>query len=84
MKVLHGDAELIGENKYDIILANINRNILLYDLLCDLSKYSKTLNSKGTLISSGFYKSDFAAINYKVEKHDLTNISVKKDNNWVA
>ena len=80
MKVLQGDAGLIGDNKYDVILANINRNILLNDL----SGYSKALNQNGILLLSGFYESDLEAINTEARKHDLKNISVKKDNNWVA
>lgn len=51
---LYGDASLIQANKYNIILANINRNILLEDL----STYARGLKPGGLLVMSGFYKKD--------------------------
>ena len=49
-----GDAGSIKNKKYDFILANINRNILLNDM----SKYVDTLNKNGTLIVSGILEID--------------------------
>lgn len=51
---LYGDASLIQANKYNIILANINRNILLEDI----STYARGLKPGGLLVMSGFYKKD--------------------------
>jgi ribosomal protein L11 methyltransferase len=80
MKVIHGDASDIDSTEYDIVLANINRNILLNDI----SKYSKVLRSGGILYLSGFYESDLNVINNETKKHNLSFISSKRDNNWLA
>ncbi|MGB5667675.1 MAG: 50S ribosomal protein L11 methyltransferase, partial [Maribacter sp.] len=52
--VYEGDAGLLVNQKYDVILANINRNILLVDIPI----YVRCLNKNGTLILSGFYQND--------------------------
>lgn len=75
-----GGAELLGDEKFDIILANINRNILLNDI----KKYVKVLNSNGLLILSGFYESDIDAIEKECNQHGLEKLSYEKNNNWVA
>jgi len=80
MKVILGDASVIDGKGYDIVLANINRNILLNDI----SKYSEVLSPDGLLILSGFYESDLDLINKEAQKHGLSFISSKSDNNWVA
>ncbi len=53
-----GDAALIDRGGYDIILANINRNVLLQDM----RSYSNGLRSGGQLLLSGFYVKDTEAI----------------------
>ena len=58
IKALCGDASLIQAGKYDLIIANINRNIILEDL----STYSRGLRPEGHLITSGFYEEDCAMI----------------------
>ncbi len=81
MSVLCGDASLLKEKqKYDIILANINRNILLNDI----QKYVAVLKDKGILLLSGFYEHDMYVIDEECTKHNLSKISVKDDNHWVA
>lgn len=75
-----GGAELLGDTSYDIILANINRNILLNDI----HVYASVLNAGGTLYMSGFYEEDIPAITEECNKHDLTfDYNTTKDN-WVA
>ncbi len=64
MKIQMGGSELLGKTKFDIILANINRNILLNDL----KHYAKVLNEDGKLFLSGFYTEDLAVINEETEK----------------
>ncbi len=54
IKVLKGGAELLKEKKFDIVLANINRNILLNDL----NKYIETLSAEGEILLSGFFNTD--------------------------
>ncbi len=80
MKVLWGDTSLLTNEKFDIILANINRNILLEDI----SKYMKVLNDGGTLILSGFYKKDLEVIDKECNSYNLKKKTVLDDNNWVA
>lgn len=75
-----GGAELLGDENFDIILANINRNILLNDI----KKYVKVLNSNGLLILSGFYESDIDAIEKECNQYGLEKLSYEKNNNWVA
>ncbi|PWI31249.1 50S ribosomal protein L11 methyltransferase [Flavobacteriaceae bacterium LYZ1037] len=78
--VLEGDANLLKGNKYDIIIANINRNILLNDM----ETYTKCLNSNGVLFLSGFYKDDISVIEESCNKHQLKLVETIEKNQWVA
>ncbi len=78
--VLLGDSKLIINKKYDIILANINKNVLLNDI----EIYEKSLNKNGKLILSGIYKSDFNDINNKALKNNLKYIQLSEKNNWLS
>ena len=77
--VYEGDASLLKE-KYDVIIANINRNILL----SDMKTYTDCLNENGVLLLSGFYKEDIVIIEDEVTKHGLTFETMIQRNNWVA
>ena len=77
--VYEGDASLLKE-KYDVIIANINRNILL----SDMKTYTDYLNENGVLLLSGFYKEDIVIIEDEVNKHGLTFETMIQRNNWVA
>lgn len=78
--VEQGDADLLQGRSYNVILANINKNILL----ADMEVYSKYLLSKGVIMFSGFYFNDLKDIKAKaLECHlDYTLHIVKND--WVA
>lgn len=78
--VLEGDASLLCNKKYDIILANINRNILLEDI----PNYVKCLNKEGILFLSGFYKEDILIISKKCAEMALKFEKNLEKNNWVA
>ena len=78
--VFEGDASLLKDQKYDTIIANINRNILLNDL----ASYIKCLNLNGTLFVSGFYNDDIPAIEEECNKNGLTIVESLERNNWVA
>ncbi len=78
--VFLGDASLLEDKHYDIVFANINRNILLNDM----HHYTACLPQNGTLIMSGFYTEDLQMIQNKAESLGLTYINHKVDNNWVA
>ena len=78
--ILEGDAAVIPEKKYDCILANINRNILLKDIAI----YSGHLKSNGCLVLSGFYLEDVPIISEACEKAGLVISDKVSSNNWVA
>ena len=78
--VLEGDASLLSGKQYDIIIANINRNILL----TDLSTYVTCLNEKGSLFLSGFYDSDCELIETTCNQLNLKLENTLMRNHWVA
>lgn len=80
VEVRIGGAEVLGKLQYDVILANINRNILL----ADMSAYVSVLKQEGELYLSGFYEKDIPVIREKAESLDLAYMSYKMRNNWVA
>lgn len=80
ISVYKGDASLLKNKKYDVIIANINRNILLQDI----KSYAKSLNQNGTLLLSGFYTEDIPAIEEEAKKHNLKLEKKLERNNWVG
>ncbi len=80
VKVYEGDASLLTEQKYDIVIANINRNILLGDI----PKYGNCLNRNGILLVSGFYTEDLELITDKCAEVGLRFEKNLEKNNWVA
>jgi len=78
--VLEGDSSLLKGKKYDVIIANINRNILL----SDMKIYTDCLHQEGILLLSGFYKADIAIIESEVVKHGLVFDKMIQRNSWVA
>lgn len=76
-----GDASLLtNELPFDVILANINRNILLHDM----AHYVNKLQSQGYLIMSGFYLQDLPMIREKASSLGLIFVSYHEDKQWVA
>ncbi len=80
ISVYEGDASLLNGKSYDVIIANINRNILLQDI----QTYTACLNEGGTLFLSGFYNHDISTIDAEVSKYGLTLQEALERNNWVA
>jgi ribosomal protein L11 methyltransferase len=80
IEVKLGDAQLLSGLHFDIILANINRNILL----ADMEQYAACLTSGGELYMSGFYKEDIPLIEAEATNNGLKLIYFKEKNNWVA
>jgi len=82
IRVKLGDASSLSESeKYDVIIANINRNILLRDL----PAYVKVLNAQGVVFLSGFYiGEDVEMITQKCIELGLQPVSVKEKNLWCA
>lgn len=76
-----GNAGLIKERgPFNIIIANINRNILLNDM----PHYVESLSPGGELYMSGFYVEDVPVIREKAESLGLTFQYYKEKNNWAA
>lgn len=81
IEALLGSKEVIPNFKFDIILANINRNILLDQL----DRYSEVSSPRGLLFLSGFYKEpDLAILKQKCESIGFQYLQHKEQNNWVA
>jgi len=81
IQVLLGDASLLGSKKYDVILANINRNILLQDI----PTYVSCLQPNGFLFMSGFYEEpDLDIIRRCCKENGLQYVDHKMRDNWVA
>ena len=80
ISVLLGDASLLQDKKYDLIIANINRNILLNDI----ETYRTSLNKNGQLYLSGFYKEDLPIIESTCNKFGLRFVDNKEKNRWIA
>lgn len=77
--VIEGDASVL-KNKYDVIIANINRNILMQDL----SIYVSCLNKNGMIFLSGFYSEDIPMIKAECQKLMLKFEEKLERNNWVS
>jgi ribosomal protein L11 methyltransferase len=80
ISVYEGDASLLVGKKYDIIIANINRNILLNDM----QQYVDCLNENGILFLSGFYTEDIPVITESCTSKGLSYVKQFERNNWVA
>lgn len=80
VEVYEGDSSLLKGQRYDVIIANINRNILLNDI----PKYASSLNKNGTLFLSGFYVEDIEMISSKCSEVALKFKKNLEKNKWVA
>ncbi len=80
MRILHGDASLLGDETFDVVIANITRNVLLEDM----DAYCNVLRSKGLLILSGFLSFDKDIIFAEAGKHGLQHAGQKIMKDWVG
>lgn len=82
MKVMLGDASVLKsvEGKFDVVLANINRNILL----ADLPAFVSVMADESLLILSGFYASDVDLLIEKASSLGLSKIDSKSDSEWTC
>ncbi|MBK7027969.1 MAG: 50S ribosomal protein L11 methyltransferase [Bacteroidales bacterium] len=80
IEVLFGDSSLLQGKKFDVVLANINRNILLRDI----PDYVSCLPVKGLLVMSGFYEEDLPMISQKCADSGLKFVSSKIENRWTS
>ena len=79
---LLGDASILNkvEGTFDLVMANINRNILLNDMPQFVSK----MNADATLILSGFYTDDCQTLIEKAQTLGLTLQQQKEDQQWAC
>ena len=82
MKVMLGDASVLKsvEGKFDVVLANINRNILL----ADMPAFVSVMADESLLILSGFYASDVDLLIEKASNLGLSKIDSKSDSEWTC
>jgi ribosomal protein L11 methyltransferase len=79
-QILCGSKEVIPEKEFDIILANINRNILLDQF----GRYSEVLSPRGELYISGFYEADLDSLIDKASTLNLSFVKKKLLDNWCS
>lgn len=82
MKVMLGDASVLKsvEGKFDVVLANINRNILL----ADMPAFVSVMADDSLLILSGFYASDVDLLIEKASSLGLSKIDSKSNSEWTC
>ncbi|MFT7248792.1 MAG: ribosomal protein L11 methyltransferase [Arcticibacterium sp.] len=80
IEISQGTIEDESDYDYDIILANINRNILLDEI----GIYSKFLKDKGILLLSGFYEKDISEIEACCSEHRLKKTKHISKKEWAA
>lgn len=79
--IVEGGIEFVTkEDNYDIILANINKNILLRDM----KFYADALLDGGYIYFSGYYTDDLSDIKDEASKHGLKFVNNLELNNWIA
>ena len=77
-----GDASVLNdvEGTFNLVMANINRNILLTDMQAFRSKMAE----EGTLLLSGFYKEDIPLLVQRATELGLRIVAQKEENNWAC
>ena len=82
LTVLHGDGSLLDSVKdsYDVVVANINRNILLQDM----ERFANVITPQQILILSGFYESDIPLIRDKYSSMGFCLLETKKNGDWAC
>ena len=80
IEILQGDSSLLAGRNFELLLANINRNILL----ADITTYAKCLSKGGLLQVSGFYTDDFQDITAEANHNGLELMKNIEKKNWVA
>jgi ribosomal protein L11 methyltransferase len=80
IKVLKGDVSVINNTGFDVILANLFKNILINNM----KAFSKILNNNGSLYISGFLMQDTPSLKNEAKKWGLEEIDMLVKNNWVT
>lgn len=80
ISLFEGGVEVISNKKFDMVLANINRNILVENM----KNYSNLLNESGELIVSGFYIDDLKYITAEAEKYNIKFVDKEEKEGWIS
>jgi ribosomal protein L11 methyltransferase len=80
ISVIYGGVKEIDTGDFDMVLANINRNILLEQM----EDYSRLLRQGGMILISGFYEADLPVLKKKAAENGLQFESFIMKNKWVA
>lgn len=80
MEIILGTVEMIEGRTYDLVMANINRNIILNDI----ARYEAALNAGGTLLLSGFLEGDVDDILTAANSLNLKLVTKRQEEEWVA
>ena len=75
-----GDASLLGDESYEVIFANIHKNVII----SDLPAYEKVLQPGGQLYLSGFYTHDMPEVKERAQSLGLQETGFHEKNNWVV
>ena len=78
IRFIHGDVSSVPDMKFDIVLANINRNIILQDM----ERYVNVMKDNAAIILSGFLKKDFPLILERSLDFGLELVALKNKNKW--
>ena len=79
ISIKQGDAALLGNEKFDLILANIHKNVLIQDLPI----YARVLNENGKILMSGFYNEDLESITSAAVSSGLKELGYQEMNRWI-
>ncbi len=80
VKAFCGTLDVIPSKDFDIILANINRNVILYSL----SDLKSRLKTGGTMLISGFLKQDENILLDATKKEGFQHITTEQRGNWLC
>lgn len=79
VEVTAGDSSVLTDRRgADLLIANINRNILL----SDMARFRASLKEGGRMILSGFYRSDVDILVGEASKHGLSLVKAESDGEW--
>lgn len=78
--VIQGEASVIPDDPFDVILANINKNTLLEQM----QAYADALKESGILVLSGFYSEDLPVLETRASELGLILVESRNKNNWIV
>lgn len=82
IEIYHGDASILDSMKgrFDVILANINRNILV----ADMARYDAAMTPDGILVTSGYFEPDLKYIIDAANKNGIHYLTHQNTDEWTA